>query len=146
MIINNDFEIAEKFVFDGIHLWQKDRMCKEAKQTFGVKFIVGVSCSNSYELYNEAKNQRADYVAFGSVYKSSTKKKEAIKPENLIINKKRIKLPFTLIGGINHSNILNLNYLRPNNVAVLSSVWDYKKGPRNSAILFRKIMKDIYEN
>ena len=73
-------------------------------------------------------------------------KKEAINPENLIINKKRIKLPFTLIGGINHNNILNLSYLKPNNVAVVSSVWDYKKGPRSSAILFRKIMKDIYEN
>ena len=56
-------------------------------------------------------------------------KKEAINPENLIINKKRIKLPFTLIGGINHNNIQKLNYLRPNNVAVVSSVWDYKTGP-----------------
>ena len=65
---------------------------------------------------------------------------------DLLLNKKRIKLPFTLIGGINHYNILNLSYLRPNNVAVVSSVWDYKNGPRSSAILFRKIMKDIYEN
>ena len=26
MIINNDFEIAEKFIFDGIHLGQTDRI------------------------------------------------------------------------------------------------------------------------
>ena len=31
MIINNDFEIAEKFIFDGIHLGQKDKKCSEAK-------------------------------------------------------------------------------------------------------------------
>ena len=36
--------------------------------------------------------------------------------------------------------------MRPNNVALVSSVWDYKNGPRSSAILFRKIMKDVYEN
>ena len=146
LIVNNDFEIAKKFKFNGIHLGKKDKTCREAKEEFGKNFIVGVSCYNSFSSYNSALNQSADYVAFGSVYKSSTKKKEAIKPENLIINKKRIKLPFTLIGGINHNNIQNLSYLRPNNVAVISSVWDYKKGPRSSAILFRKIMKDIYEN
>ena len=70
MIINNDFEIAEKYKFDGIHLGQKDRKCKEAKLNFGLEFIVGVSCSNSYRLYNEAKNQKADYVAFGPVFKT----------------------------------------------------------------------------
>ena len=71
MIINNDFEIAEKFKFDGIHLGQNDRKCKEAKINFGEEFIVGVSCSNSYNLYNEAKNQKADYVAFGPVFKTN---------------------------------------------------------------------------
>ena len=44
------------------------------------------------------------------------------------------------------NNILDLSYLRPNNIAVVSSVWDYEKGPRSSAILFRKIMRDLYEN
>ena len=145
LIINNDFEIAKRFTFNGIHLGEKDKSCGEAKDEFGRNFIVGVSCYNSFSSYNFALNQSADYVAFGSIYKSSTKNKESINPENLIINKKRIKLPFTLIGGINHNNILNLSYLRPNNVAVVSSVWDYKKGPRSSAILFRKIMNDIYE-
>ena len=78
MIINNDFEIAKKFIFDGIHLGQKDRKCKEAKINFGTKFIVGVSCSNSYGLYIEAKNQKADYVAFGPVFKTLSKKKKQL--------------------------------------------------------------------
>jgi len=37
---------------------------------------VGVSCSNSYSLYIEAKNQKADYVAFGPVFKTLSKKKK----------------------------------------------------------------------
>ncbi len=142
LIVNNDFEIARRFRFNGIHLGGKDKTCQEAKKEFGQNFVVGVSCYNSFKNYNSALNQNADYVAFGSVYKSSTKKKEAIEPENLVINKKRIKLPFTLIGGINHDNILDLSYLKPNNVAVISSIWDYEKGPKSSAILFKRIMKD----
>ena len=76
LIINNDFEIAEKLIFDGIHLGQEDRKCKEAKLNFGAEFIVGVSCSNSYTLYNEARKQKADYVAFGPVFKTFSKKKK----------------------------------------------------------------------
>ena len=115
----------------------------EAKVEFGQNFIVGVSCNNSLSSYNTALDQNADYVAFGSVFKSLTKKKEAINPENLIINKKKIKLPFTLIGGINHDNILSLSYLKPSNIAVLGSIWDYEKGPKSSAILFKKIIRDV---
>jgi thiamine-phosphate pyrophosphorylase len=143
LIVNNDFEIAKKFKFNGIHLGRNDRTCQEAKVKFGQNFIVGVSCNNSLSSYNTALNQNADYVAFGSVFKSLTKKKEAINPENLIINKKKIKLPFTLIGGINHDNILSLSYLKPNNIAVLGSIWDYEKGPKSSAILFKKIIRDV---
>ena len=57
---------------------EKDKTCREAKEEFGKNFIVGVSCYNSFSSYNSALNQSADYVAFGSVYKSSTKKKKQL--------------------------------------------------------------------
>ena len=68
MIINNDFEIAEKFIFDGIHLGQKDKKCKEAKINFGSEFIVGVSCSNSYSLYIEAKKSKSRLCCFWTCF------------------------------------------------------------------------------
>ena len=34
IIINDDFEIAQKFIFDGIHLGQNDRSCSAAKKKF----------------------------------------------------------------------------------------------------------------
>ena len=146
MIINNDFEIAEKFVFDGIHLGQKDRMCKEAKQTFGVKFIVGVSCSNSYELYNEAKNQRADYVAFGPIFKTQSKNKKKINFDEAVFVLKKLRLPFTLIGGINHNNFMELVKYKPLNLAMIKSIWDYEKGPIESALIFKKILDEVKTN
>ena len=142
MIINNDFEIAEKFIFDGIHLGQKDKKCKEAKINFGSEFIVGVSCSNSYSLYIEAKNQKADYVAFGPVFKTNSKKKKKINFDKAVFVLKKLRLPFTLIGGINHTNFMELVKYKPSNLAMISSIWDYKKGPVKSASVFKKILNE----
>ena len=140
MIINNDFEIAEKFIFDGIHLGQKDKKCKEAKINFGSEFIVGVSCSDSYSLYIEAKNQKADYVAFGPVFKTLSKKKKKINLDKAVFVLRKLRLPFTLIGGINHNNFMELVKYRPFNLAMINSIWDYERGPVKSALVFKKIL------
>ena len=54
---------------------QNDKSCIEAKNKFGENYIVGISCLNSYSNYEAAVSQKADYVAFGSVFNSVTKKK-----------------------------------------------------------------------
>ena len=142
MIINNDFEIAEKFIFDGIHLGQKDKKCKEAKMNFGSNFIVGVSCSNSYNMYIEAKNQKADYVAFGPVFKTLSKKKKKINLDKAVFVLRKLRLPFTLIGGINHNNFMELVKYKPLNLAMINSIWDYERGPVKSALVFKKILNE----
>ena len=142
MIINNDFEIAEKFIFDGIHLGQKDKKCKEAKINFGSEFIVGVSCSDSYSLYIEAKNQKADYVAFGPVFKTLSKKKKKINLDKAVFVLRKLRLPFTLIGGINHNNFMKLVKYKPLNLAMINSIWDYKRGPEQSALVFKKKLNE----
>jgi thiamine-phosphate pyrophosphorylase len=98
---------------------------------------------NSFVKYKKALKQGADYVAFGSVFKSKTKSKKANYPDNIVVIKKKIKLPFTLIGGINHNNILSLKDLKPNNVAVIGSIWDYEENPVFSANLFKKILGKV---
>ena len=142
MIINDDFEIAEKFIFDGIHLGQKDKKCKEAKINFGSEFIVGVSCSDSYSLYIEAKNQKADYVAFGPVFKTLSKKKKKINLDKAVFVLRKLRLPFTLIGGINHNNFMELVKYKPLNLAMINSIWDYERGPVKSALVFKKILNE----
>ncbi len=147
LIINDDFEIAEEFTFNGIHLGQNDKSCIAAKKKFGKEFIVGVSCSNSENLYKKAKNDGADYVAFGPAFDSKTKKKLSINLTDLKKFIKRIDLPFVLIGGINHKNIKNLFHLKPNYVAIINSLWNFRYGSHNSAYKFKKILRDkSYEN
>ena len=143
LIINNDFTIAKKFKFDGIHLGQEDKECREAKKEFGEDFVVGVSCSNSLEQYYEAEIQKADYVAFGPVFETKTKNKKRIDIESLIFSLQKLRLPFTLIGGINHHNFMQLLKYKPYNIAIINSFWNYAKGPVESAILFNKLLKEI---
>ena len=143
LIVNNDFEIAKKFKFNGIHLGKKDKTCREAKEEFGKNFIVGVSCYNSFSSYNSALNQSADYVAFGPAFNTSSKNKEKIDLNIIRKFKSKLKLPFVLIGGINHKNLLSLKSLSPNYIAIISSLWNFKEGPIESAKKFRELLKEI---
>ena len=138
LIINNDFEIATDFFFDGIHLGQDDKTCIEAKKKFGLDFIVGISCSNSYDLYKIAKNNGANYVAFGPTFKSKNKEKTKINLSQFFKIKNKIKLPFVFIGGINQNNVKNLIRFKPNNVAIIDSLWNFKRGPVQSALKFKE--------
>ena len=102
----------------------------------------GVSCSNSYSLYIEAKNQKADYVAFGPVFKTLSKKKKKINLDKAVFVLRKLRLPFTLIGGINHNNFMELVKYKPLNLAMINSIWDYEKGPVKSALVFKKILNE----
>ncbi len=142
LIINDDFEIAKKYKFDGIHLGQKDKSCFNAKNTFGKNFIVGISCENSLNNYHNTLNEGADYVAFGPFYKSSNKNRDIIDHSNFKKIRDKIMLPLILIGGINHENFLALKQFIPSNVAIIDALWNFNLGPVKSAELFRHIINN----
>ena len=59
---------------DGCHIGQKDMNFFDARKILGKHKIIGVTCHNSKKLALKAKKYGADYIAFGSFFKSSTKK------------------------------------------------------------------------
>ena len=73
-IINDNPIIAKIIDADGCHLGQKDIDFFTARKILGKKKIIGVTCHNSKNLALKAKKNGADYVAFGSFFKSQTKK------------------------------------------------------------------------
>ena len=87
-----------------------------------------MSCSNSYNLYKKAEEESADYVAFGPAFNTKSKNKDKIDINSIRKFKSKLKLPFVLIGGINHKNLLNLKSLSPNYIAIISSLWNFKGG------------------
>ena len=90
-ILNDNFYLAYKIKVDGCHLGQLDGSFKIARKKLKNK-ILGITCHNSKELAKNAIEFNADYIAFGSFFKS--KLKPYAKKANLNILKwaKRILL------------------------------------------------------
>ena len=126
-LINDNYKIAIKLKADGCHMGQSDGSVKIAKKILKKK-IIGVTCHNSKILAKKAIKDNADYLAFGSFFKSKLKP-NAKKTDLKILrwSKKNIKKPIVAIGGIN-----NLNYKRLINsgakyIAISSFIWDNPK-------------------
>ena len=72
LIINDDYILALKIRADGCHMGQLDGSIKIAKKKLKNK-ILGVTCHNSKLLANNAQKNKANYLAFGSFFKSKLK-------------------------------------------------------------------------
>ena len=105
------------------------------RKILGKNKIIGVTCHNSKKFAFKAKEYGADYVAFGSFFKSSTKK-TAFKASYAILRwgKKKINMPIVAIGGINSSNYKKILANGADYIACSSYVWNNKKLNPVSAI------------
>ena len=127
-IINDDPIIAKKINADGCHIGQKDMDFFSSKKILKKNKIIGITCHNSKKLAWEAMKNGADYVAFGSFFKSSTKK-TAFKANLEILRwaKKKINMPTVAIGGINSSNYKKILSNGANFIACSNYIWNNKK-------------------
>ena len=71
-LINDKPMIAKKIGADGCHIGQKDMSYKKSRKILGKNKIIGITCHNSKNLALKAKRVKANYIAFGSFFKSST--------------------------------------------------------------------------
>ena len=127
LIINDDYILASKINADGCHMGQLDGSIVKARKKLKKK-ILGITCHNSKELAKIAIKNKADYVAFGSFFKS--KLKQNAKKANLHIlrwAKKNVKKPIVAIGGINNKNYKKLLKAGANYIAISSFIWDNPK-------------------
>ena len=135
LIINDKPLIAKTVGADGCHIGQKDESLVNARKILGKKKIIGVTCHNSKRLAMLAKNNNADYIAFGVFFKSSTKK--TVFKANLELlrwAKKKISMPIVAIGGIDNLNYKTVLSSGANLIACSSYVWKNKKLDPVSAI------------
>ena len=132
----NDKPLVAKIVgADGCHIGQKDINYISARKILGKNKIIGLTCHNSKKFAIKAKKYGANYVAFGSFFKSFTKK-TTFKANLEILRwaKKKINMPSVAIGGINSSNYKKILSSGANFVACSSYVWNNKKLDPVSAI------------
>ena len=134
-LINDKPLVAKMIGADGCHIGQKDINFINARKILGKYKIIGVTCHNSKKLAMKAKKYGADYIAFGSFFKSSTKK-TPFKANLGILRwaKKKINMPIVAIGGINNSNYKKILSNGAKFIACSNYVWNNKKMDPVSAI------------
>jgi len=123
-IINDDSKLAKKIGSDGCHIGQLDNTVVSARRDIKKK-IIGVTCHNSRRLALKASKDKADYLAFGSFFKSGLKpnaKKADLKI--LFWAKKNIKKPIIVIGGITDKNYKKLINAGANYIAISTFIWN----------------------
>jgi len=123
-IINDYFIMTSKIKANGCHMGQLDGSFQIARKKLKGK-ILGITCHNSKILANNAIENKADYIAFGSFFKSRLK--PSAKKANLNIlkwAKKNIKKPIVVIGGINNINYKKLINNGAKYIALSSFIWD----------------------
>ena len=127
-IINDNPFIAKKINADGCHIGQKDLNFKKSRKILGENKIIGVTCHNSKVLALKAKREGADYVAFGSFFRSNTKK--TLYKANITIlrwAKKKINMPIVAIGGIDNFNYKKILRNGANFIACSNYIWNNRK-------------------
>tara|TARA_Y100000768_G_C23956715_1_gene673202 strand:- start:388 stop:990 length:603 start_codon:yes stop_codon:yes gene_type:complete len=126
-ILNDKFFLVNKIKADGCHMGQLDGSFKIARKKLKNK-ILGITCHNSKNLAENAIKLKANYIAFGSFFKSKLKpntKKASLKI--LRWSKKNIRKPVVVIGGINNINYKKLLNAGANYIAISSFIWDNPK-------------------
>lgn len=104
-IINDHIELARLVDADGVHIGKQDQSLRHAREYLGHHFFIGVSCYNNLYQAIVAQQQTADYVAFGSLFASTTKSQAVRCPLSIISRAKQcLKIPVCTIGGINQRN------------------------------------------
>lgn len=123
VIINDDVEIALATEADGVHLGADDVPIAEARRTLGDLALIGATAHSMKELKAAAK-AGADYIGFGSIYPSPSKKVEAIQgPAGIRKARAVTSLPLIAIGGITVGRAAEVIGAGADGVAVISGLW-----------------------
>ena len=122
VIMNDRVDLAVVVRADGVHLGQDDIPLKEARRIIGHEAAIGISCQ-TYDQARRAEGKGADYIGFGSVFKTLTKPERSPMDLALLARVVRdIKIPVFAIGGINIGNITALRETGARRFAVCRAI------------------------
>jgi thiamine-phosphate pyrophosphorylase len=124
-IVNDDLELALAVGADGVHLGADDGDLAQARRHLGVDRMLGASCYDRMDLAEAAARAGVDYLAFGSVFSSSTKPNAVRAPLSIFAQaRKRFDLPLVAIGGITLQNAPEAYAAGADALAVISALFD----------------------
>jgi thiamine-phosphate pyrophosphorylase len=122
LIVNDHLDIALAAGADGVHLGQDDLPVPEARR-LAPDLLIGAS-THSLEEALHAQKEGADYINIGPIFAAKTKEGAAhfLDPEAIAQISRGIRVPFTVMGGINASNIDQVLAQGADRVAMVTAI------------------------
>lgn len=120
-IVNDDVEVALSVGANGVHLGKDDGELAAARAKLPGR-ILGASCYSDLDQARAAVRAGASYVAFGSVFPSSTKPDAVRAPLSLF--RSELGVPLCAIGGVTVENAPELIAAGADLLAVISDLFD----------------------
>jgi thiamine-phosphate pyrophosphorylase len=124
VIINDRVDIALALKAAGVHLGQDDMPPAAARRLLGDNAIIGFSTHN-IEQVSAAVSLPLDYIAFGPIFPTRTKKDPdpVVGLDALVLIRKRLgDFPLAAIGGIDEANFRDVLQAGADSAAVLSAL------------------------
>ncbi len=123
VLVNDRVDIALAVRADGVHLGEGDLPPALARRLMGPRAVIGAT-AHSLEQVLEAERAGADYIGFGSIYRSPSKQVVAIQGTEGIREASRLTgLPIVAIGGITVERAAEVIGAGADGVAVISGLW-----------------------
>lgn len=125
LFVNDDATLAEMAGAHGVHLGRDDGDYARLASDKSRSLLLGVSCYDSLALARSAAAAGVDYVAFGSVFPTTTKP-QAVRCPLEVLSKARaeLDLPIVAIGGITPDNAREVIEAGADFVAAVGGVFD----------------------
>jgi len=147
-MVNDHLDLAVAVAADGLHVGQKDLPLPIVRRQLPIDTIIGCSVTTLSQAIR-AQDGGADYIAVGSMFPTTTKKKAIIVGLDTFKELKRVvSVPLVAIGGINQHNIGEVVAAGANTVAVISAVLGQKDVRRavQSLIAEMNLMREKCQN
>ncbi len=146
LLVNDRLDVTQAVGASGVHLGQEDFPVDEARNILGPDAIIGASATKTHQVV-EAYEQGADYVGFGPVFPTTTKRnpKSVKGPEGLADACEAVPIPVIAIGGITRDRVRPVLETGAHGVAVLSAVATAKNPTRATRRLRRAIDGTLQE-
>jgi thiamine-phosphate pyrophosphorylase len=123
LIMNDRADICVAADYEGVHIGQQDLSPQGARTVIGDNRILGVSAHNLEQL-KEADAGPADYIAYGPVFATSSKRDHdaLVGVDGLREARAATKKPLVAIGGITRANVRSVMQAGADSVAVISDL------------------------
>lgn len=124
LIMNDRADLALLCGFDGVHVGQDDLSPEDARRIVGPNAWVGVS-THSAEQVAEADTADCDYIAYGPIFATASKKdsEPVVGLDGLRAARSLTRKPLIAIGGITRRNCRAVLDVGADSVAVISGLF-----------------------